>query len=59
MPTAWAVGARYAGVDLIATPTGFQVLEVNSMPAWHGVQGVTDTDIAQALADDTMAQVKR
>jgi triphosphoribosyl-dephospho-CoA synthase len=32
------------------------VLEVNSMPAWHGVQGVTNTDIAQALADDTMAQ---
>ncbi len=29
------------------------------MPAWHGVQGVTNTDIAQALADDTMAQVKR
>lgn len=54
-----AVGARYAGVDLIATIDGFQVLEVNSMPAWHGLQGVTDTDIAQALADDVMAQVKR
>lgn len=55
---AGAIGARYAGVDLIATPDGFQVLEVNSMPAWHGLQGVTDTDIAQALADDVMAQVK-
>lgn len=54
-----AVGARYAGVDLIAAPDGFQVLEVNSMPAWHGLQGVSDVDIAQALADDVIAQVTR
>lgn len=54
-----AVGARYAGVDLIATADGFQVLEVNSMPAWHGLQGVSAVDIAQALADDAIAQVKR
>lgn len=54
-----AVGARYAGVDLIATRDGFQVLEVNSMPAWHGVQGVADADIAQALADDVIAEVGR
>ncbi len=54
-----AVGARYAGVDLIATRDGFQVLEVNSMPAWHGLQGVSATDIAQALTDDVMMQVKR
>lgn len=54
-----AVGARYAGVDLIATTDGFQVLEVNSMPAWHGLQGVSAVDIAQALADDVMTQVKR
>src|SRR5262249_26452278 len=30
-----AVGADYAGVDVIASPDGFMVLEVNSMPAWH------------------------
>lgn len=53
-----SVGARYAGVDLVPSPAGLQILEVNSMPAWHGLQSVTDTDIAQALADDVVRQVK-
>jgi len=26
------------------------VLEVNSMPAWKGLQGVTDVDIADRIA---------
>ncbi|MCC7049010.1 MAG: RimK family alpha-L-glutamate ligase [Alphaproteobacteria bacterium] len=53
-----AVGARYAGVDLIPVGEGFQVLEVNSMPAWHGLQGVCAVDIAQALADDALGLVR-
>jgi len=56
---AQAVGARYAGVDLVAAGNGFQVLEVNSMPAWHGLQGVSSVDIAQALADDALGLVRR
>ena len=46
-----AVGADYAGVDLIADETGrLFVLEVNSMPAWKGLQAATGIDIAAALA---------
>ncbi|MBS9478856.1 RimK family alpha-L-glutamate ligase [Ancylobacter radicis] len=46
-----AVGADYAGVDLIEDESGaFQVLEVNSMPAWKGLQKTTEVDIASALA---------
>ncbi|PZQ84962.1 MAG: RimK family alpha-L-glutamate ligase [Ancylobacter novellus] len=46
-----AVGADYAGVDLIEDARGgFQVLEVNSMPAWKGLQKTTEVDIAGALA---------
>ncbi|MCS0501127.1 ATP-grasp domain-containing protein [Ancylobacter mangrovi] len=46
-----AVGADYAGVDLIEDAQGnFTVLEVNSMPAWKGLQKTTDIDIAAALA---------
>lgn len=46
-----AVGADYAGVDLIEDAEGrFQVLEVNSMPAWKGLQKATEVDIAAALA---------
>jgi RimK family alpha-L-glutamate ligase len=46
-----AVGAVYAGVDLLEERgTGrLFVLEVNSQPAWQGLQTVTRFDIAQAL----------
>ena len=38
-----AVGADHAGVDLIEDRDGgLQVLEVNSMPAWQGLQSVTE-----------------
>jgi ribosomal protein S6--L-glutamate ligase len=30
-----AVGADYAGVDLLPVPEGFTVLEVNGTPNWH------------------------
>lgn len=51
-----AVGANYAGVDVIRAPDGrFLVLEVNSMPAWRGLQAVTPVEVAQALADLVLA----
>jgi RimK family alpha-L-glutamate ligase len=54
-----AVGAAHAGVDLIpAAGGGWWVLEVNSMPAWQGLQGVSDVDIALHLAHDVLARVR-
>ena len=51
-----AVGADFAGVDLILGLNGHPtVLEVNSMPAWAGLQKVTPTNIASALAADLIA----
>lgn len=48
-----AVGAAFAGVDLIENGReGLAVLEVNSMPAWHGLQKVTTTDVADVLVSD-------
>jgi hypothetical protein len=44
------VGADYAGVDIIQARDGnFLVLEVNSMPAWNGLQAVTHINIADHL----------
>ncbi len=48
-----AVGMAYAGVDLMQDAAGaLWVTEVNSIPAWKGLQGVTDADIAQMLVGD-------
>ena len=46
-----AVGAAYCGVDLIEDKSrGLMVLEVNSMPAWKGLQSVAEIDIADEIA---------
>ena len=51
-----AVGAYHAGVDLICGAEGdWRILEVNSMPAWKGLQGVTPFPIAPILAADALA----
>jgi RimK family alpha-L-glutamate ligase len=53
---AHAVGASYCGVDLIEDGRhGISVLEVNSMPAWRGLQGVADIDIADGIARHVLA----
>lgn len=45
------VGTHYAGVDLLSDADGRAlVLEVNSMPAWRGVQTVTAFPIADHIA---------
>jgi tetrahydromethanopterin:alpha-L-glutamate ligase len=54
LAAAEAVGADIAGVDVIAGRDGPQVLEVNSMPAWSGLQKVADINIAAALAADVL-----
>lgn len=47
-----AVGADFAGVDIVAASDGrLLVLEVNSMPAWSGLQSVATVNIAGAIAE--------
>ena len=53
-----AVGADYAGVDLIRDRDArLLVLEINSNPAWKGLQSVTDINIAWTLAEDFLASL--
>ena len=48
-----ALNIDYCGVDIIRDKSGqLWVLEVNSIPAWKGLQSVTKTNIAQHLVDD-------
>ncbi len=53
-----AVDADYAGVDLIEDERGLlNVLEVNSMPAWKGLQSVASCDVAGAIVDHLLARI--
>jgi RimK family alpha-L-glutamate ligase len=65
LPDAWAalalraaaaVGAEYAGVDLLPARDGsVYVLEVNGIPGWEGLQAATGVDVAGALVDHLAA----
>ena len=47
-----AVGADYAGVDLLAGKDGtVYVVEVNGIPGWKGLQEATGLDVAGSLLD--------
>ncbi len=47
-----AVGAAYAGVDVIQDRQGqWKVLEINGVPAWRGLQEVSDVKIAKKFAE--------
>jgi tetrahydromethanopterin:alpha-L-glutamate ligase len=55
-----AVGAEIAGVDVLVAADGAPtVLEVNSMPAWSGLQKVSKRNIAEAIASALMETLHR
>lgn len=43
------LGLDYAGVDIIESPSGPYVLEVNSSPSWQSVQKASGINIAEQL----------
>lgn len=49
-----ALDMDYAGVDLIPSAQGTQVIEVNGVAAWQGLQRVTGFNIARAIVDDLL-----
>jgi len=54
-----AVDIDYCGVDIIRDRQGrLYVLEVNSIPAWKGLQSVVEVDIGQALVDDFLSRIE-
>jgi RimK family alpha-L-glutamate ligase len=54
-----SVGADYCGVDLLCSETGeLFVIEVNSMPAWQGLQQVSDFNIAEQLVKYWVDSIK-
>jgi ribosomal protein S6--L-glutamate ligase len=50
-------GLRVAGVDMLESNTGPQIMEVNSSPGLEGIEKCTGKDIAGAVIDYIAAQV--
>jgi RimK family alpha-L-glutamate ligase len=49
-----ALDMDYAGVDLLPVDGGAQVIEVNGVAAWQGLQRVTPFNIARCIVDDLL-----
>jgi RimK family alpha-L-glutamate ligase len=57
--SAAAVGAEYAGVDLLTGRDGTTyVIEVNGIPGWRGLQEATGQDVAGRLLDYVAHRVR-
>lgn len=54
-----AVGAHYSGVDVVESPRGYLVLEVNGVPEFKNVQRVTGVDVAWEIASLVKELVKK
>jgi glutathione synthase/RimK-type ligase-like ATP-grasp enzyme len=55
-----AVGADFAGIDIVPDADGrLHVLEVNSMPAWNGLQKVARASIANQIAAALLTELDR
>ncbi len=52
-----ALKMDYAGVDIIEDAQGnYHIIEVNSIPAWKGLETVCDLTVAQLLVDDMLSR---
>ena len=51
------LGLRVAGVDMLESTTGPQIMEVNSSPGLEGIEQATHLDVAGAIIDYIAAQV--
>jgi len=52
-----AVGAEIAGVDLVETPDGLKVIEINGGAEFKGLRGTTDVPIAHEIVKHAISRV--
>ena len=57
--SAQLIRCKIAGVDILESPKGPLVVEVNSQPGWRGLQSVTCVNIADAIVDFVLSELKK
>jgi len=53
------IECKIAGVDILESPRGPLVVEVNSQPGWKGLQSVTRINIANEIVDFVLSKLKK
>jgi RimK family alpha-L-glutamate ligase len=53
-----AIGCKIAGIDILESPNGPYIVDVNSQPGWKGLQTVTNTNIAEEIINYTINELK-
>lgn len=52
------IGCKVAGVDILESPKGPLIVELNSQPGWRGLQSVTKINIADEIVNFTLSESK-
>ncbi len=52
------IGCKVAGVDILESPDGPVIVELNSQPGWRGLQTVTSIDIAGEIVKHVLSELK-
>ncbi len=53
------VGCKVAGVDILESPMGPIVVDVNSQPGWKGLQSVTRVNVADEIVAFVLSELKK
>jgi len=48
-----------AGVDILESPDGYFVNEVNSQPGFRGIQMVSKVDVAEEIVEYILSELKQ
>ena len=52
------IGCKVAGVDILESPHGPVIVELNSQPGWRGLQSVTSINIAEEIVRHVLSELK-